>query len=247
MKYDIEQHLLPLEGAGNARDLGGYETKDGRHTKKNVFIRCDNTNQLTQKDLDYLASRNLALAVDLRSPEELVAAPSVFETQKDIAYKNVTMLDHIHSSLFQGTFPDSMGELYIKMLEGSKIGFGRVFQLFLKYSSDGACLFHCSAGKDRTGLVAMLLLESANIDDDIIIADYAATQVFQEEARNLQLALLHSQNLDVPEHILLSEPRNMEMALSHLRLRYGGARGYLKECGIKSEDLDTLVQRFVEI
>lgn len=245
MKYDIEQHLLPLVGATNARDLGGYETKDGRHTRKNLFIRCDNTHQLTQNDLTYLRSIGLALVIDLRSPEELLKAPSVFNGQREIAYKNVTMLDHLQSAMFQGNIPDSIGELYIQILESSKIGFGRIFQLFLKYSSDGACLFHCSAGKDRTGLVSMLLLEIAGVADDIIIADYAATQVFQENARTLQLEMLRSQHLDIPEWVLMSEPHNMEMALSHLRLRYGSARRYLKECGIKGEDLDLLVSRFV--
>ena len=139
-----------------------------------------------------------------------------------------------------------MGDMYIDLLETSKIRFGRVFQLFTAHMHNGTCLFHCMAGKDRTGLVSMLLLELANVDDDIIIEDYAATQVFQEDLRIQQLEFLEQQGISVPERVLLSEPQNIEAALSHLRLRYGGARGYLKECGIKNDDLDSLIWHFVE-
>lgn len=246
MKYNIEKHLLPLEGAHNVRELGGYETKDGRCTKKGCFLRGDNTNQLTQSDIDFLCGYPVSLAIDLRSAGELVKAPSLLAKIPDIHYQNVTMADEMNSNEFLGVFPDTMGELYINLLESSKIRFGRVFQLFISHMDRGACLFHCMAGKDRTGLVSMLLLELANVSDDIIIEDYAATQVFQKELRTCQMALLKEQGIDVPERVLLSEPQNMETALSHLRLRYGGARGYLKECGIKNDDLDSLVWHFTE-
>lgn len=246
MKYDIEKHLLPLEGAHNIRELGGYVTRDGRHTKKGCFIRCDNTNNLTEADVRYLENYPVVLAIDLRSAQELMKAPSVLDGHPQIAYKNVTMADGLNSEGFHGVFPDTMGELYIQMLESSKIKFGRIFQLLTTYRHQGACLFHCMAGKDRTGLVAMLLLELANVDDDIIIEDYAATQTFQEELRIHQLEVLRNQGIDVPERLLMAEPQNIQAALSHLRLHHGGARGYLKECGIKNDDLDLLMWHFVE-
>lgn len=246
MKYDIEKHLLPLTGAHNMRELGGYPTRDGRFTKKGCFLRGDNTNYLTQSDIDFLRGYPVVLAVDLRSAGELLKAPSLLEKVPDIHYKNVTMADEMNSNEFLGVFPDTMGEMYIDLLETSKIRFGRVFQLFTAHMHNGTCLFHCMAGKDRTGLVSMLLLELANVDDDIIIEDYAATQVFQEDLRIQQLEFLDQQGISVPERVLLSEPQNIEAALSHLRLRYGGARGYLKECGIKNDDLDSLVWHFVE-
>lgn len=183
MKYDIEKHLLPLEGASNLRELGGYETRDGRHTKNGRFIRSDNTNRLTERDIRYLEDYPVVLAIDLRAAKELISAPSLLDGHPSITYKNVTMADGLNSEGFHGVFPDTMGELYIQMLESSKIRFGRIFQLLTAYMHQGTCLFHCMAGKDRTGLVAMLLLELANVDDDIIIEDYSATQVFQEELR----------------------------------------------------------------
>ena len=171
MKYDIEKHLLPLTGAHNTRELGGYPTRDGRFTKKGCFLRGDNTNHLTQSDIDFLRGYPVVLAVDLRSAGELLKAPSLLEKVPDIHYKNVTMADEMNSNEFLGVFPDTMGDMYIDLLETSKIRFGRVFQLFTAHMHNGTCLFHCMAGKDRTGLVSMLLLELANVDDDIINED----------------------------------------------------------------------------
>lgn len=110
---------LPLEGAWNIRELGGYPTKDGRMTRKGVFLQADGTHNLSARDVESLRERGVTLAVDLRSPEEVRRQPSRLAGQEGIRYENVSMFDRMHSALFQDDFPKSMAALYAQLLHNA--------------------------------------------------------------------------------------------------------------------------------
>lgn len=113
-----------------------------------------------------------------------------------IDYRVVSLYDGIHSAMFEGKLPDSLGEMYIELLEESKERMAELFRLFL--SATGASLFHCAAGKDRTGVVAMLLLKLARVPDETIILDYSVTERYIEEFTRLKIEELHSRGIFLP-------------------------------------------------
>ena len=235
---------LPLEGAWNIRELGGYPTRDGRMTRKGVFLRADGTHNLSARDVESLRERGVTLAVDLRSPEEVRRQPSRLAGQEGIRYENVSMFDRMHSALFQDDFPKSMAALYAQLLHNAGVEYARVFRLFLE--NDGVSLFHCTAGKDRTGVVAMLLLQLAGVPEETIAEDYAASEENLRKQEIRQRAFYAQQGLAIPAHVFGSKPEDMEQTLSLLYREYGGAAGYLRACGLTQEELSRLISRFVQ-
>ena len=154
------------------------------------------------------------------------------------------MLDEISSNGFQGNFPASMAELYIRNLDGARESFVQVFRLF--FENSGAALFHCTAGKDRTGMVSMLLLELAGVPDEVIVADYAATERYMRPVFAKLVEQMRGIGVEVPDHALRSAPDSMVQLLTYLRAKYGDARQYLEAGGIKPEELTALLDRFIE-
>ena len=109
---------LPLEGALNVRDLGGYETDRGK-TRSHVFLRADNLAALTEGDLTFLREYGVTCAVDLRAQLERESSPDPLERQPWAEYHSVPMLDQLNSRNFEDKFPDTMGQVYLDLLEGS--------------------------------------------------------------------------------------------------------------------------------
>ena len=244
MFYEINQHLPNILGACNLRDLGGYPTSKGRHTKKNIFFRSDNTANLTGKDICNLKEMGLTLVVDLRSTQEVCKHPSVLSREAGIRYAQVPMLDEMQSSGFCSKFPPSMGTLYQNLLDQSQADFGRIFKLFSQ--NHGATLFNCTAGKDRTGVTAMLLLELAGVPDEIIIKDYAISEVQLRNVQKEQMEQFQVLGIDIPAYVMASAPVSMQTALAHLREKYKDAHNYLKLCGLDQKEMESILDRFLD-
>lgn len=244
MNINTDCHLLPMEGAYNIRDLGGYPAENGGVTRKGLFFRADNTANLTPKDVDLLREKGVSLSIDLRSPKETQDWPSKLKGCAGMRYENIVMLDEISSNGFRGNFPASMAEMYIRNLDGARDSFVQVFRLLIENS--GAALFHCTAGKDRTGMVSMLLLELAGAPDEVIVADYAATERYMQPVFAKLVEQMKGIGVDVPDHALRSEPDSMRRLLAHLRAKYGSARHHLEAGGIAPAELSALIARFVE-
>lgn len=242
MKISTDR-LLPLEGARNIRDLGGYPAGDGGVTRPNVFFRGDSTADLTPEDAALLESRGLTLVIDLRSVLETVHAPSRLD-RPGIRYRNIPMLDHLNSGPMAGSFPASMGEMYVELLEHAREDYREIFTELA--GASGASLFHCTAGKDRTGVVAMLLLLLAGVPEKQVAADYVATDAFLRDSLTDQIQAFARKGVRVPAHLLRADRENIEFAMEGLARRFGGARRYLLDCGVGPELLDAIVERFVE-
>lgn len=235
---------LKLESALNIRELGGYSTTQGRVTKKGVFLRGDSTHSLTPGDLDILINLGVTLVVDLRSPDEVKNLPSKFYSVENIQYENVPMFDGLASFFATGKMPGSMAELYCWLLDNCQEQYKRIFRMFL--NNRGISLFHCTAGKDRTGVVAMLLLQMAGVPDDIIIRDYAVSEENLKIVFDEQSQILRKSGIEVPKYVLGSKPEDMEKTLCYLKEKYNGAFNYLLKCGLTKEELGKLIDKFVD-
>ena len=230
---------LPLKGSHNTRDLGGYPTKDGRVTASHRYLRSDSLLRLTKGDWNTLWEYGVRCVVDLRASKE--AEEGGYLIPSGIEYQNFPLLDHIHSDLLAGTsLPSSMEQMYRDLLDGSGKTFVRIFEKMAEYT--GECvLFHCTAGKDRTGLVSMLLLSLAGVREEWIIKDYSATQEYMLEPGRRQQELLQNVGVHLPKYIFEAAPHTMEQTLIHLKQVYGGAGEYLLRAGLAQETLAKIV------
>ncbi len=239
---------LPLAGARNVRDLGGYpfvdEQGNSGETAARVFLRSGALTRLRRRDFDYLAAYGLRRVIDVRSNFELKIWPDPFAKRPypGIDYIHIPMMDQLNSNGFQGLLPESMFAVYRDLLDEGVDGFRRACQAF---DAPGCSLFHCRVGKDRTGVIAMLLLEAAGVPDDCIIADYAATERYMGRflhAQRIGVSLLVRKK--VPRCLFEALPVEMERTLAYLREHYGNARRYLIEAAGCDEALvDRLVDR----
>ncbi len=210
---------LPLEGALNVRDLGGYETDRGK-TRSHVFLRADNLAALTEGDLTFLREYGVTCAVDLRAQLERESSPDPLERQPWAEYHSVPMLDQLNSRNFEDKFPDTMGQVYLDLLEGSGPAFARLAALLAQ--AQGCALFHCTAGKDRTGVTALLLLDLAGVSRQDIAEDYAVTEQYMKVVINAQLRRMEMEGIYGKEYLYRSQPQDILQAYDHLQEKYGG-------------------------
>lgn len=237
------EHRLPLEGARNVRDLGGYPTQDGTVTRRGVFLRGDSTAGLTDGDVALLKEKGVTLVIDMRSGLETGKEPSRLRGEEGIRYENIVLFDGVQSSAFQGKLPEDMGGLYVHLLDTCRETYRGLFQLLAR--NQGASLFHCTAGKDRTGVVAMLLLQLAGVEDRIIVDDYAETERYMGPVLQKKLEWLRAEGIDVPEAVLRALPQSMEKTLGHLYQTYGGAYEYLRACEMTKEEINLLRKKLI--
>ena len=240
----ISQPFL-LVGAKNVRELGGYRSAGGEVTQPHRFLRGDELQNLTDTDCRVLYDYGVRQVIDLRSRGEVERGsdrlPMLYP---DVAWLNVPMTDHVRGNRYSSEFPPSMWQLYRWLLDDSGDDFRTVFRTML--GAGGHCvLFHCVGGKDRTGVVSMLLLKLAGVDDDTVAGDYALTEHAMKDIFPIQKAEMESRGLAVPDYILKSPPDNMTRTLAYLRATYGSAEGYMRRIGLTQAEIDALRRRLL--
>lgn len=174
---------LPMDGGYNFRDLGGIKTKDGRYVKWDKFIRSDELGKLTNKDLGYLASFPLTTVVDFRRPDEITKLPDILPTSvKNYVELNITSANLKPGSSTIEDVRDWMIFINEELVTDTTIQ--NTYKEFFKLAQDEKnvpLLFHCSAGKDRTGMGAALILFALNVDEDIIFKEHMLSNKYLVE------------------------------------------------------------------
>jgi len=235
--------LLKVEGAFNVRDIGGYVAVSGAQVRKRRFIRADSLSGLTARGKDDILGLGVRCVVDLRSDAEMTRQPDAIASHPQVDYHHIPMLDYIQSSMVSGdftSFPTSMAGMYTGLLDSAQAQLLRVFQVLADPARERV-LFHCTAGKDRTGVVAMLLLSLAGVDDDTIAEDYSWSELLLPP----MMSGGFSHSPDVPGYLARSSPESMLAALGHLHEVYGGARTYLQKIGLSAGELDQLLHKLI--
>lgn len=233
---------IPLPGSHNLRDLGGYA---GRHgpTAWRRLLRADSLHRLTPEAMAELRDAGVATVIDLRHEGERETMPNPFAADyPGVSYRNV--------SLFEGLDPaaaheadDVLLDLYIQALEESGPAFAEIFRIVA--AAPKAALFHCTVGKDRTGVVAAMLLLLAGVPREEIVADYVLTG----ERAPAMFADLHREILarggafDLSSPLLRSEAATMEAFLDRLETAHGGVEVYLGRVGVSDAEIDRLRRR----
>ncbi len=240
MDFIVEQNKerYSLKTAFNARDLSGYVGDGGRITG-GKYIRSDCFMPLCAEDAAFLQDIGVCMAIDLRSLSESEKIPCGLVGRQGIEYASLPLMSNdgkVDMSMMPENF--NMGMLYIEILERKKSELCTFFRLIQKAGS-GKVLFHCSAGKDRTGVVSALLLKTAGVGDTAVINDYALTEVFLKEmmpALKEHSGIPAMLNLYVDE-LLGSRPVNMQSMLEYIDKKYGGIYNYLSEIGLEAHEI----------
>lgn len=227
----LPMRRIPLEKAINARDLGGYPTSVSSYTEYGRFLRTDAIHGLTQQDLETLYNRGVRTVLDLRSAMEQEIQPNDFKGYRDVKVHECPL-----PTIPSEDFRDGMGDSYGKMIHSGGDSFKRLFTLIHTGLGDGAVLFHCTAGKDRTGITAALLLNLAGVPDEDIVADYALTEVYLEP----KIRMFTEMNPNSNPGIFHAIPQSMQRFLQILHNDFGTARDYLLHIGLTEEQIDGL-------
>lgn len=249
------RRLIALEAAHNVRDLGGYVLGDGREIRWGRLLRGDGLHRLTSSDLAALAPIGLRTVIDLRTPDE-VATRGAFPVER-------MSVDLVHQSVIDSTwdrddvprFADSddpevdfLAWAYARMLVEGGARFGAAIR---RLADPGAlpAIFHCAVGKDRTGILAALLLAGLGVDDAVIVADYGLTAAGIER----MVAWLRDEHpdraaemADTPSAFLAAHPDSMQRTLDALRHDHGSVAGYLATVGVEAPVLDALADALTD-
>jgi protein-tyrosine phosphatase len=212
-----------MEGAFNVRDLGGYDAADHKTVKWGKVFRSGDLNQLTDEDLETLASIPLKTYIDFRDSAEIAAAPdkrpSSLVHEYLLPIETGSIID-----MMKITAENASGLL----VEGNK-SFVRnnqdVYREFFRIMMDddnAPLLFHCSAGKDRTGYGAALFLASLGVDRETIIQDYLLSAQYVKEKYAKEV-----EKYPVMEPLMTVKREYIEAAFEVIDKEYGGMENYL--------------------
>ncbi|MCD7097828.1 tyrosine-protein phosphatase [Stenotrophomonas sp. MMGLT7] len=245
------QRLVPLQGAWNTRSFAGLQGSHGP-IPASAFVRTSDLGRLTDADRDALAAAGVTLDIDLRTADEQAQSPDRLADDDRFDYQRISLMgtEKMDLQKMMTSFPDSLGAAYVQWLGHSQPQFKQVFQR-IAAQRDGTVLFHCTAGKDRTGIVAGLLLDLAGVSRADIVHNYAISAHYLEDqpkdsAMNAQIMELVRQNPQIGKKMAGmagTAPENMEMFLDALHRQYGGAEGYLKSIGIDEAEIQQLKAR----
>lgn len=247
---------LLTKGLYNARDLGGFPTGDGRVTKFGVFVRSEAPVGMPEGDVEYLKGYGVTATMDFRSTGETIARPSDLRTVMPYYHKPLFNEAAVVGGGKPKPHPHNIGwgEQYISMAEEARDWALDVLDIAAK--NPGALLYHCTTGKDRTGLMTCYLLSIAGVGKADIAADYCVSQIFLEPVYEKMRS--GAMKLGTPpgeepgkepkmdESFFQTPASAMLTLLDYLEERYGGVVSYLEKIGLSRETMEAIREKFVE-
>lgn len=248
MKYARRYEMNSMH---NLRDLGGYQAGGGV-TRFGVFFRSDLPWHLTDEDRGRIAALGVGVSLDLRGEEEADSMRDELRDLPNVAYRPIPMQGVAKAavrdrpgglSAFDPGF--FWGDEYIRMLENNHSWARSCLELLA--GEERPVLFHCFTGKDRTGILAALVLEVCGVSETDIAADYSVSQIYLQNVfawMNLHIPDFQGSGLDSPFYS--TDAANILAVTGHLRREYGGATAFLRQCGTGEDTLAALRRRLIK-
>ena len=245
---------LPLEGAYNFRDVGGYNTLDGGVVRTGLVYRSDHLNQLTDNDLETIAALGLRRVHDFRLDKEVERQPSRLPANLKVLRLATTDMENGEAATMVDVIVDILNgrrplppptfwvENYAEMLVSGRPMFVELFRSLATADALPA-LFHCTGGKDRTGIAGMLLHLVLGVSEADALDDFALTNLYRTWVRLDALRDgLVAAGVDIASAVpIIGVERDaMVQTIAHVRVNYGGPENYLIEGGLDLEALARL-------
>jgi protein-tyrosine phosphatase len=244
-----DRRVVPLAGASNFRDLGGYRTSDGRATRWGKLYRSDALHGLTEADVQLFRGFGIVTIVDLRDATEVertgrgllgeesirfISAPVSLEN--DMERRDGMVLDD-----------DYLTNRYLQYLEVGGSAFVRAIEE-MAVSENSPLVFNCFFGKDRTGVLAALVLSCLGVNRSEIVDDYALTATrVSLILQKLKVDPVYRETIESTDPILLAaEAATISQFLVELDRRFGSVRDWALSVGISTVQLDALEVQFLE-
>jgi protein-tyrosine phosphatase len=244
MPEHVRRRHVVLEGAHNFRDFGGYATADGRRVRWGLFYRSDDLGQLTDADLSKLHALGIKLVCDFRSPEEKAEEPDRLPAEAPPALAELPIFDQSFSpaafreKITSGTLGDT--DLRQMLIEGNRMfatryapQYAAMFERIMQREQLPA-LVHCTAGKDRTGFAAAVVLRTLGVPLETIYEDFLLTNHYTaaEIERTLWIIRLVSLFRTDPEQVrpvLGVERAYLEAAFGAVDAQFGSFDAYRRD------------------
>ena len=237
-----------LQGASNFRDLGGYRSADGRRVRRGQIFRSDHLAGLTSEDLARLASLGIGHSLDFRGAAECAATPYDIPGVQRVALTiEPTVIARMQALVAQGVVPTAeetvelMRETYRDFVNRNADTYGRFMKHLLEQPTPQ--VFHCTAGKDRTGFAAALVLSALGVDRATIEHDYLLTnQLYKRDAR-----LEGQGHPHVMKVLWQVQPEFLHAAFEAVDAQHGGMTDYLHGAiGLTPQELAELQRMLLE-
>lgn len=257
----LDSRHVAFEACFNFRDLGGYETRDGGRIRWRTLYRSDALHRLTAADERAFAALGLRTVIDLRSRTEVEDYGRLQVGSDEIAWFGIPMLDDVRlrprdpseeaaappPADLPAPLPEP-GEGYAKILED----FGGAVARAVKLLAGEAALpavFHCTSGKDRTGILAAVILDALGVPDETIAADYMLTGATWR--RSLDWIAVNEPDFaaflaELPAEVREVTPEKILGFLAKVRAAHGSIPELLARLGVTRSELDALRARLLE-
>jgi protein-tyrosine phosphatase len=239
MTESFSRHLR-FDSVANFRDIGGYRTREGRTVAWRRVFRSGEFQRISNDEFDRLMTEiRPVLLLDLRSAGEVEKHGRGLLSEAAIKYQNISFItdggDREADEKRFRTFTN-MGEFYLDITRDK--GFGKRIVAALEIIAmpeNHPLVFHCAVGKDRTGILAALVLSLLGVEDEDIKMDYSLSEPYMDEIlRQIKSDPKATEAANpLPDYFWKASPESMELFLTTLRQEYGSIKGYLEAMGME--------------
>lgn len=224
-----------LDFTYNTRDIGGYSTRSGVEILHGRFLRSDLPYKITDCDIAAVKYAGITDVIDLRSLDEVKSQPCAFRCVEEVNY---------YHCAFKGDgrvpgSPDEVAESYMEIAEGHEV-MAEVMRIIA--NAEGGVLYHCTAGKDRTGVLTVFLMMLAGTSDEDIIENYMQSEPNLREI----IDRLCSMYDDLNKEVITPKRRYIEEFLSLFREKYGSVENYMEAIGLTQSEVNMIYNKLVK-
>ena len=223
-----------LESTMNTRELGMYRIQGTKnYTLSNRIYRSDRCESLSASDKKLLLDRDITTIIDLRSKQEAETKPSAFASDDDFLF--------FHYPIVEGMLPpNSLEDVPVSYMEIAHANCMREVFTTIANAKSGV-LFHCTAGKDRSGVISAILLALAGVSDEDIVYDYALSREFNKQ----RLEAFLKEHPEIDKNIVLANEKSMYGFLRMLREKHNSVNQYLRDIGISEYEIQELKSKLI--
>ncbi|WP_028520341.1 tyrosine-protein phosphatase [Ruminococcus flavefaciens] len=216
----MSEYVSLLSCSRNTRELGGIKTVNGGFTRNGVFWRSDTLGTLSAEDKEKLLSSGMTTIIDMRTEAEVKKSPDGTADMEGFEYH--------HFPITEGSAPPESLEAVPRsyMTIATAENMPKVMKTMAE--AEGGVIFHCTAGKDRTGVVSAIILMACDADEDSIVSDYVVSREYNKE----RLAAFLAAHPEVNRETVLANEKSMRGFMKLFRERFGTVADYFEAVGL---------------